>query len=69
MINLKKNSIILNNIKQKRWKYYYGKYAYRYGFGYGYGYGYGNTYGGYMYGNNYYTEDLSTKSKRRKKST
>jgi len=34
MNNLKKNSIVLNNIKQKRWKYYYGKYAYRYGYGY-----------------------------------
>ena len=65
MNNLRKNALILNNIKQKRWKYYYGKYAYRYG--YGYGYGYGNTYGGYMYGNNYYTEDDSVKSKRRKK--
>ncbi|MFN5295416.1 MAG: polysaccharide biosynthesis tyrosine autokinase, partial [Flavobacteriales bacterium] len=63
MNNLKKNALMLNNIKQKRWKYYYGKYAYRYG----YGYGYGNTYGGYMYGNNYYTEDVSTKTKRRKK--
>ena len=36
--NLNNTSLVLNNIKQKRWRYYYGKYAYRYGYGYG-GYG------------------------------
>lgn len=63
--NLRKNALMLNNIKQKRWKYYYSKYAYRYGFGYGYGYGYGSSYGGYMYGNNYYTDEAEKKPKRR----
>ena len=67
MNNLKKNALMLNNIKQKRWKYYYGKYAYRYGYGYGYGYGYKYSYGykygyKYNYGYNYtdyesYTDD------------
>jgi capsular exopolysaccharide synthesis family protein len=32
-------SIVLNNIKTKKWKYYYGRYGYHYGYGYGYGYG------------------------------
>jgi capsular exopolysaccharide synthesis family protein len=31
-------ALILNNVKAKRWKYYYSRYAYRYGYGYGYGY-------------------------------
>jgi len=43
--NLTNVSLLLNNIKQKKWKYYYGKYAYRYGYGYGYDYGYGYGYG------------------------
>ncbi|MFT5957500.1 MAG: capsular exopolysaccharide synthesis family protein, partial [Flavobacteriales bacterium] len=43
--NLTNVSVLLNNIKQKKWKYYYGKYAYRYGYGYGYDYGYGYGYG------------------------
>jgi len=42
---LEHTSIILNNVKTKRWKYYYGKYGYRYGYGYGYGYGQGYGYG------------------------
>lgn len=36
--NLEHTSIILNNVKNNKWKYYYGKYGYRYGYGYGYGY-------------------------------
>ena len=36
--NLEHTSIILNNVKSSKWKYYYGKYGYRYGYGYGYGY-------------------------------
>lgn len=60
---LTQGSLILNNIKQKRWKYYYSKYAYRYG--YGYGYGYGSSYGGGNYGGAYYTENLSRKPKRK----
>ncbi|MEN9348082.1 MAG: hypothetical protein RLZZ77_1593 [Bacteroidota bacterium] len=68
--NLRNNCLVLNNVKEKRWKYYYGKYAYRYGYGYGYGYGYsygnGYRYGGYGYG---YGEDPKEKqSKRSKKS-
>jgi capsular exopolysaccharide synthesis family protein len=47
--NLKHASFVLNNIRMKRWQYYYSKYAYKYGFGYGYGYGYG----GYTYGPGY----------------
>lgn len=47
--NLKHTSFVLNNIRMKRWQYYYSKYAYKYGFGYGYGYGYG----GYTYGPGY----------------
>ncbi len=35
-------ALILNNVKLKRWKYYYGRYGYRYGYGYGYGKGYGS---------------------------
>lgn len=31
-------ALLLNNIKARRWKYYYNKYGYRYGYGYGYGY-------------------------------
>lgn len=38
---LKNISLLLNGIKQKKWKYYYGKYGYGYGYGYGYSYGYG----------------------------
>lgn len=63
---LKSNTLLLNNIKMKRWKYYYGKYAYRYGYGYAYGYGYGSGYGSYSYGNPYYTEDLK-KTRRKNK--
>jgi capsular exopolysaccharide synthesis family protein len=49
--NLNKVSLILNNVKRQKWKYYYGKYAYKYGYGYGYGYAYGVGYGyGYGYG-------------------
>jgi len=48
-------TLLLNNIKQNRWRYYYSKYAYKYGYGYVYGYGYG--YGeGYRYGYSEYTE-------------
>ena len=47
--NLQHASFVLNNIRMKRWQYYYSKYAYKYGFGYGYGYGYG----GYTYGPGY----------------
>ncbi len=37
-----KAGIILNGIKNRSWRYYYGKYTYKYGYGYGgYGYGYG----------------------------
>ncbi len=57
------SALILNNIKLRRWKYYYSKYAYRYG--YGYGYGYGASYGGSAYGGSYYTENLSRKPKRK----
>ena len=49
--NLVNVSFVLNNIRMKRWQYYYSKYAYKYGFGYGYGYSYG--YGGYSYGPEY----------------
>lgn len=34
-------ALLLNNVKLKRWKYYYGRYSYNYGYGYGYGYTYG----------------------------
>ncbi len=61
--NQKSNAVLLNNIKQKRWKYYYGKYAHRYGYGYGYGYGY--SYGAYGYNSSYYYED--EKKSRKKK--
>jgi capsular exopolysaccharide synthesis family protein len=44
-------SFVLNNIRMRRWQYYYSKYAYKYGLGYGYGYSYG--YGGYSYGPDY----------------
>ena len=48
-------TLLLNNIKQNRWRYYYSKYAYKYGYGYVYGYGYG--YGdGYRYGYSEYSE-------------
>jgi capsular exopolysaccharide synthesis family protein len=33
------SGLILNQIRQKKWKYYYKNYAYKYGYGYGYGYG------------------------------
>lgn len=46
---LEHTAILLNNVKIKKWKYYYGKYGYRYGYGYGYGSGYGYGYG-YGYG-------------------
>jgi len=49
--NLSHVSFVLNNIRMKRWQYYYSKYAYKYGVGYGYGYSYG--YGGYSYGQEY----------------
>ncbi len=51
-------ALLLNNIKQKKWKYYYGKYLYRYGYSYAYGYGYGYGYGyEYGYGNEGYGSD------------
>lgn len=34
-------ALILNNVKLKKWRYYYGRYSYNYGYGYGYGYGKG----------------------------
>lgn len=35
-------AIVLNKIKSRKWKYYYGGYRYNYyNYGYGYGYGYG----------------------------
>ncbi len=37
--NLSHTALILNNVKVKKWKYYYGRYGHRYGYGYGYGYG------------------------------
>jgi capsular exopolysaccharide synthesis family protein len=38
----KNHAVILNNIRVKKFGYYYGKYQYAYGgYGYGYGYGYG----------------------------
>jgi capsular exopolysaccharide synthesis family protein len=48
--NLSHTALILNNVKAKRWRYYYSRYAYRYGYSYGYGYGYG-------YGKGYGQED------------
>ncbi len=36
---LEHTSLVLNNVKTKKWKYYYGRYGYKYGYGYGYGYG------------------------------
>ncbi|MFN9391952.1 MAG: polysaccharide biosynthesis tyrosine autokinase [Flavobacteriales bacterium] len=73
--NLKNNSLLLNNIKTNRWRYYYGKYLYRYGYGYGYGYGYsygygyggGSSYGGYGYGYGE-TEKKGKKGRNKKKS-
>jgi tyrosine-protein kinase Etk/Wzc len=57
-------TLLLNNIKQNKWRYYYSKYAYKYGYGYVYGYGYG--YGdGYRYGYGEYSENAD---KGRKKS-
>lgn len=38
---LSHTALLLNNVKLKRWKYYYGRYSYNYGYGYGYGYGKG----------------------------
>ena len=53
-------SLLLNNIKQNRWRYYYAKYAYKYGCGYVYGYGYG--YGdGYRYGYSEYADNEDEK--------
>jgi Mrp family chromosome partitioning ATPase len=46
--NLSHISFVLNNIRMKRWQYYFSKYAYKYGFEYTFGYVYG--YGGYGYG-------------------
>ncbi|MGB1075479.1 MAG: polysaccharide biosynthesis tyrosine autokinase [Flavobacteriales bacterium] len=57
--NLSHISFVLNNIRMRRWQYYYSKYAYKYGLGYGYGYSYG--YGGYSYGPDY-GEDSSSDS-------
>ncbi|MBK9193307.1 MAG: hypothetical protein IPM77_18455 [Crocinitomicaceae bacterium] len=37
--------VVLNNIKETRFSYYYSKYTYKYSYGYNYGYGYGNNYG------------------------
>jgi Mrp family chromosome partitioning ATPase len=42
---IENTALILNNIKAKKWRYYYSKYGYRYGYGYGYGSGYGYGYG------------------------
>jgi hypothetical protein len=42
---IENTALILNNIKAKKWRYYYNKYGYRYGYGYGYGSGYGYGYG------------------------
>lgn len=42
---ISKVSLILNNVKHKRWLYYYGKYSYKYSYkygSYGYKYSYGN---------------------------
>ncbi len=58
---LEHNYLVLNNVKQKKWKYYYGKYAYKYGYGYGYGYAYG-----YGYGHGYGTYGLEETPKKRK---
>ena len=38
---LTNNGIVLNGVRLKRWKYYYGKYGYGYGYGYWIWYGYG----------------------------
>jgi capsular exopolysaccharide synthesis family protein len=58
-------TLLLNNIKQNKWRYYYSKYAYKYGYGYVYGYGYG--YGdGYRYGYGEYSENAE-KSKKKSK--
>jgi tyrosine-protein kinase Etk/Wzc len=46
--------VVLNNIKETKFSYYYSKYTYKYSYGYNYGYGYGNTYG---YENYQQTED------------
>lgn len=59
---LEHNCLVLNNVKQKRWKYYYGKYAYKYGYGYGYGYAYG-----YGYGHGYGTYGIESKPKKRRR--
>jgi tyrosine-protein kinase Etk/Wzc len=56
-------TLLLNNIKQNRWRYYYSKYAYKYGYGYVYGYGYG--YGdGYRYGYGEYNENSENSKKK-----
>ena len=56
-------TLLLNNIKQNRWRYYYSKYAYKYGYGYVYGYGYG--YGdGYRYGYGEYSENAENARKK-----
>ena len=38
---VKSSGIILNNIRARKWQYYYSKYGYNYGYGYGYGQNYG----------------------------
>ncbi|MGP8217179.1 MAG: polysaccharide biosynthesis tyrosine autokinase [Bacteroidia bacterium] len=38
---IKHFGFVLNNVKQKKSKYYYNRYGYYSGYGYGYGYGYG----------------------------
>jgi tyrosine-protein kinase Etk/Wzc len=45
-VGIKHTGLVLNGVKLKKWRYYYGKYGYGYGYGYGYygyGYGYGNS--------------------------
>ncbi len=41
--NLAHTALVLNNVKLKKWRYYYGRYSYNYGYGYGYGYGQSNN--------------------------
>lgn len=51
--NLKNIALTLNNIEQKKWSYYKGKY-YSYRYSYKYGYGYGNNEG---YGSDYVDDE------------
>ncbi len=37
--NIEHAGLVLNGVKQTKWKYYYGKYGYGQGYGYGYDYG------------------------------